>query len=53
MSTLEQIRSNQEIKSNLQAAAFERISREYNLTLEQLHEISIEGLNKNWPFPRS
>lgn len=50
-STLEQIQSNRQIQENLQADELNRIAGENNLTLDQLHQISVEGLSKNWPFP--
>ena len=51
MSTLEQIRRHEGIRQNLEASSLERIADSYGITLDQLHEISVEGLVKNWPFP--
>lgn len=51
MSTPEQLQSHTGINQNLNANALDQIAKLHHLTLEQIHEISVEALTKNWPFP--
>lgn len=51
MSTSEQLQRNGEINQNLNADALNQIAKLHHLNLDQIYEISVEGLTKKWPFP--
>jgi len=53
VSGLDQIQDNQGIKNNLVDSYKEKLAKDYNLAREQLDQIVLEALTKDWSFPAS
>ncbi|NQS90560.1 hypothetical protein HQ584_12320 [Patescibacteria group bacterium] len=48
----EQLGKQAELESRLKDKHEDELAKKYGLTREQLEKISIEGLEKDWPFPK-
>jgi len=48
----EQLEKQAELESRLKDKYKDKLAKKYGLTREQLEKISIEGIEKDWPFPR-
>jgi hypothetical protein len=48
----EQLEKQAELESRLKDKYEDELAKKYGLTREQLEKISIEGIEKDWPFPR-
>ena len=48
----EQLEKQAELESRLKDVYEDKLAKKYGLTREQLEKISIEGIEKDWPFPK-
>ena len=48
----EQLKKQAELENRLKDEYEDKLAEKYGLTREQLERISIEGIEKDWPFPK-
>ena len=49
----QQLEKQAELENRLKEKYEDELAKEYGLTREQLEKISLEGIEKDWPFPKS